>query len=88
MWRRMDAEILFTDANDVNLGIATLIECGFDVEILLDWIDPYSSATWINARTISELDELAFFRWVAAIVEPLHGDVVEAGLAGPPPCAA
>jgi len=36
---------------------------------------------WIQAVTESELDQSAFFGSVKAIIEPLGGDVIEAGLA-------
>jgi len=36
---------------------------------------------WVNARTLSELDHFRFLDWVQTIVEPVGGDVCEAGLA-------
>ena len=82
MSQRMDAEILFLNPDDVNPGVAELVARDFKVEIL-DWVDPYGPTVWIKAQVTSELDEHRFFDWVASIVEPLHGDVVEAGLSDP-----
>ena len=82
MPQKMEAEVLFLDPNDVGPGSAALVEHGFNVEVL-DWVDPYGPTVWIKAQVTSELDEHRFFDWVASIVEPLHGDVVEAGLTDP-----
>jgi hypothetical protein len=79
MLQRMEAEILFLDPDDVNLGSATLIEQGFEVEVL-DWIDDSSPTVWINATITTELDQYDFFLWVYNIAWRLGGDVVEAGL--------
>ena len=84
MLRKMVAEVIFLDPNDLNRGSAELIERDFDVEYLDDSIDDYGPAVWINARTLSELDDFSFLDWVQTIVEPLGGDVVEAGLAASP----
>jgi len=81
MLRKMVAEVIFLDPNDLNRGSAELIERDFEVEYLVDWIDDYSGAVWVNAWTLSELDGISFFNWVQAIVAPVGGDVVEAGLA-------
>ena len=83
MLRKMVAEVIFLNPNDLNRGTAELIEHDFDVEYLDDYIDDYSPAVWVNARTLSELDDFSFLDWVQTIVEPLGGDVVEAGLAAP-----
>jgi hypothetical protein len=81
MLRKMIAEVIFLNPNDLNRGSAELIERDFEVEFLEDWIDEYSGAVWIKAWTLSELDDFSFFDWVTTIVEPVGGDVVEAGLA-------
>jgi hypothetical protein len=78
MLQRMDAEILFLDPDDVNPGIATLIELGFEVEVL-DHIDPYGPMVWIKARITTELDAKRFFHWINSLVEPLQGWLYEAG---------
>lgn len=83
MLQRMEAEILFLDPDDMGPGSVALVDRGFEVEFLVDRIDDYSAAVWINARVASELDEDRFFDWVQSIVEPLHGDVLEAGLCHP-----
>ena len=82
---RATAEIIFLHPADARWEIPELIERDFDVEFLDDWIDDDGSAVWILAGAIiAELDESAFFDRVQAIVEPLGGDVVEAGRpAGP-----
>ena len=83
MLQRMEAEILFFGPNDVDPGSAALLEHDFEVEDV-DRIDDYSPAVWINAKVASELDEDRFFDWVQSLVEPLHGDVLEAGLCHQP----
>jgi hypothetical protein len=84
MLQKMEAEILFHDPDDVNPGVAALVELGFEVKVL-DYIDPYGPTVWIRAWTITELDASAFFDWVQSIVEPLQGWLYEAGRADPPP---
>lgn len=79
MLQRMEAEILFLDPDDVAPGSATLIEHGFDVEVL-DWIDDYRPTVFIRAKITSELDQDHFFDWVLNLVWSIRGDVVEAGL--------
>jgi hypothetical protein len=83
--QRMDAEILFLDPNDVSSGSAALIEHGFDVEVLDDRIDDYGPAMWIQARITTDVAEDDFFDWVESVVNPLRGDVLEAGLSDQPP---
>jgi len=81
MLRKMLAQVMFLNPNDLNRGSAELIEHDFDVEYLDDWIDDCSPAVWVNAWTLSELDDSSFFDWVRTIVEAVGGDVLEAGLA-------
>jgi hypothetical protein len=88
MLQRMDAEILFLDPKDVGPGSAVLIEHGFDVEVLDDWVDDYGPTIFIRARITTDVAEDRFLDWVVNIVEPLHGDVVEAGLSHPPQASA
>ena len=83
MLERMQADLLFLDPNDVSEGSAALIEHGFDVEVLDDWIDDYGPTIFIRARITTNVTEDDFFDWVQSIVEPLHGDVMETGLADP-----
>lgn len=75
------AEIIFGNPADMHPTIAELVKRDFAVRFLEDWYDEYSAAVWILATASSELDQSAFFDSVKAIVEPLGGDVVEAGLA-------
>ena len=82
MLRKMQTEILFLDPDDVGPCSATLVEHGFSIE-RLDWTDPYGPTVWIMATIDSDLSQDRFFDWIAGIVEPLHGDVVEAGLSHP-----
>jgi hypothetical protein len=79
MLRKMQAEILFLNPNDLNPATAELVKLGFDVEFLDDWIDDEGPAVWIVAWTLTELDQSSFFDWVKGIVELVGGDVVEAG---------
>jgi hypothetical protein len=82
MLRRMSAEILFLNPNDVSSGCAELIERDFAVEALDgdDWIDECGPTVFVRARIITDIGEDHFLDWVQAIVEPLGGDVMEAGL--------
>ena len=81
MLKQIMAEIIFRNPGDMNPAIAELIEFDFEVRILDDWIDDDGPAVWIVATTLSGLSQSAFFHSVRAIIEPLGGDVVEAGLA-------
>ena len=81
MLQRMAAEILFLDPSDMKPGIAALGALGFEDFRVLDWADPYGPTVWITCQFNTELDQCAFLNWATDIVEPLHGDVVEAGLA-------
>ncbi|SRR6266404_4927649 len=78
MLRKMLAIVMFLNPNDLNRGSAELIEHDFDVQYLDDWIDDYGPAVWVKAWTLSNLDE-SFIDWVQTIVEPVGGDVSEAG---------
>ena len=80
MLRKMLAQVMFANPNDLNRGSAELIERGFDVEYLEEFIDDYTPAVWVEVRTISELDDHSFFDWVETIVVPVGGEVLEAGL--------
>ena len=60
-----------------------LIENGFDVEVLDDWIDDFGPTIFVRTRITTNLTADDFFDWVHRLVEPLHGDVMEAGLADP-----
>jgi hypothetical protein len=84
MLRRMEAEILFLDPNDVNPGSAALVDHDFEVEVLVDRIDDYSPAVWINAKVASTLDAGSFFDFAQDIVAPFNGVVLEAGDCEPP----
>jgi len=44
MLRKMLAQVMFLNPNDLNRGTAELIEHDFDVEYLDDWIDDYGRA--------------------------------------------
>src|SRR6266403_6376109 len=79
MLTKMLAGVMFLNPNDLNRGSAELIEHGFDVQYLDDWIDDYGPAVWVNAWTLSDLDDDSFFDWVQYIVEPVGGEVLETG---------
>lgn len=79
MMRRMVAEVIFHDPNDVTPATCALIELDCDVEVL-DLVDDCGPAVWVMVRTVSRLDAIAFFHWIDGIVEPLGGDLLEAGL--------
>jgi hypothetical protein len=82
MLNAMTAEIIIDDPNDLNAVTAVLIEQGFDVEFLDDWIDDEGKVIWLLADALTELDQDEFLNWVGGIVAPF-GDVIEAGLCSP-----
>ncbi|MBR1154280.1 hypothetical protein [Bradyrhizobium sp. JYMT SZCCT0428] len=82
MLNRMTAELIIDNPNDLNEVTALLIEEGFDVEFLDDWIDDKGKVIWLLADVVTELSQSEFFDWVGGIVAPF-GDVVEAGLCSP-----
>ena len=73
----MEAEVLLSNPDDVNLVCHMLVERGFTVDVL-DWVDDESPATWIKARIITNEDQEQFFDRVKSIVEP-RGEIVEGG---------
>jgi hypothetical protein len=75
----MMAELIFLRPADVYPAITELDDLGFELRELDDWIDTETGARWILATIASELDQSAFYNWMQDIVEPLGGDVVEAG---------
>jgi hypothetical protein len=79
----MTAEIIIDDPNNLGEVTARLVEEGFEVEFLDDWIDGGgSNVCWLLADIRTTITEEEFFAWVGAIVAPL-GDVIEAGLCSP-----
>ena len=78
---------LMHDPNDVGTCTAELIDRDVDVEVLVDRIDVYSPVVWVRAETLTELDEIPFFDWLQAVVEPFNGQVLQAGRADLPPAA-
>ncbi len=80
MLRKMQAEIMFLNPNDVNCGIAKLIECDFDTAVR-DEFDDYGPAVFITAWAHTGLNESDFFDWTENVVQPFGGEVLEAGLA-------
>jgi hypothetical protein len=88
MLQKMQADVLFLDPADANPGIAALIEHGFDVEHLVDWVDEAGPTVFFRIRLTTELGEDRFHDWVQGIVDLHNGDCIEAGLADPlPPVA-
>jgi hypothetical protein len=79
---QMDAEILFLDPGDVSSGSTTLTELGFKIEVL-NYVDEYGPTVWIKAGIASDLSQDEFLAWVSSIVEPLRGEVAEAGFSDP-----
>ena len=78
--RRMEAELV-TDTDKVDPIVERLLELGFELEVI-DW--PGVLGTTIVATTLTDLEELAFFHYVGAIVEPLGADLMEAGIVWEP----
>ena len=85
MLQRMSAEIIFDNTDDAGPVIQKLLEIGYNFEVLRwDLDDGAKPDTTITVKTITELDEFAFFDHVQAIVEPLGGDVIAADLVSLP----
>ena len=76
---RMVAEVIFHDPNDLTPATCELMELDCDVEVL-PLIDDCGPAVWVMVRTVLRLDDIAFSHWIHGIVEPLGGDLLEAGL--------
>jgi hypothetical protein len=76
MLRKMEADVLFLSPSDANLGVAALIEAGFDVEHLVDAIDECGPTVFFRIRITTELGENRFFDWVQRLVEPFGGDTI------------
>jgi hypothetical protein len=77
--RKLEAEIILVDPNDIIPATRKLALLGFEVYIRDDdEPDEDSNATWIKVVADSELDDEAFFHWIVSIVEPLGGNVVKA----------
>ncbi|MET4418279.1 hypothetical protein [Bradyrhizobium sp. RT3a] len=79
MLRKLVAHVIFLNPNDLNRASAELIEHDFNVEYLDNLIDDYNRAVWVNAWTLSELDDSSFFDWVESIVEPVGGECWKLG---------
>ena len=76
MQRMMEAEIITLNPDPI---IGRLIELGFVIEEVIDWLG--SDGSTIMASMLTELEEEEdFFHHVRAIVDPLGGAVNEAGL--------
>ena len=88
MLQKMQADVLFPTPADANPGTAALIEEGFDVEPLTDWVDEAGPTVFFRIRITANIDEDRFHAWVENLVEQFDGDVIEAGLADPLPQSA
>jgi hypothetical protein len=84
----MLADVLYLDPAEAKPGIAVLIEHGFEIEPLTDWVDEAGPTVFFRIRISTELDENAFFDWVQNLVDRFGGDTIEAGLEFPSPQAA
>lgn len=80
MLRPMMAELIFANPNQMHPARIELVKRGFKVRFLEDWFDQHGPHVWLLATIACELDQSAFYDWMRAIVEPLGGDVLEAGL--------
>jgi hypothetical protein len=70
-----EAEILFLDPDDVPRAVEALAAVGCKFEIDHDAVDPCGPTVfgWVTGTT--ELGENGLGDWLAAIVDPLGGDV-------------
>ena len=79
MLHRMEAEIVTDDPDPM---VTKLTELGFEIEVIV-WPDDEGST--VVATKLTELDdEFAFYDAVNAIVDPLGGTLMEAGLVWKP----
>ncbi len=84
MLQRMQADVLYLDPRDAGPETAALIEHGFDVEHLVDWIDEAGPTVFFRIRLSTEFSENDFHDWVQSLVEPFDGDTIEAGFVDQP----
>jgi hypothetical protein len=80
----MEAELLFPTPAYMERALPTLRELGFEIEVLNERIDEFGPTICCRARITSELNQEEFLHWVFSLVDPLRGDVYEAGYAHPP----
>jgi hypothetical protein len=76
MLTKMLAIVVFRNAVGFDGGSDELIEHGFVVQYLNEI---YGPTVWVNAWTLSDLDDDDFLIWVQDIVEPFGGAVMVAG---------
>jgi hypothetical protein len=88
MLQKMQADILFLDPAEAKPGIAVLIQHGFEIEPLTDWVDEAGPTVFFRIRINTEIDEDHFMDFVQDLVDRYGGDCIEAGLADPPSQAA
>ena len=69
MNQRMTAEVLFLDPNDARRGINELVDHGFEIEVLHDWIDDVGPTVFLFATISTELEWDGFFSWVSELVD-------------------
>ena len=76
----METLILFLDPTDVEPASDALVKLGFAIENIGQRNIDEGPAIEIIARiTVTRLSQSDFLDWITRIVEPLGGDVIEAG---------
>ena len=81
---RFEAEITFSNPYDASAAVARLTEAGFDVEVM-DLVDYCGTpCVWAIAMCKPGRDDDELRSEVWAIVEPLNGDVNQAGTSNIP----
>jgi hypothetical protein len=81
MLRRLEAIILFSKPAAVSAALPALMERGFDVTELHEFIDPYGPTVWVKAEITSPMSDDELFDLVDKITWPLGGCIDEAGCA-------
>jgi hypothetical protein len=79
MRRRMRAELIFRSLDEANVGIDAFDKYGFETQLLEDWVDTESTATWVMVWIHTELSDDDFFWAVKTLASGVGADVVEAG---------
>jgi hypothetical protein len=78
MLRNMSGEIMFLRPGDVNNALAVLIENDLEGTIS-DGFDPCGPAVFVTVSGRTRLDADQFFDWLESLMEPVGGELLEAG---------
>jgi hypothetical protein len=73
---QMRAEIMFSNLEDMHLAANALTKLGFEVKVI-GWRN--GTICIVALISVEYDDQNRFFDWVEGLVEPMHGEVLEAG---------